>query len=91
MSTVLCCELCGGRLNTNHIETDSISAEITTADNSVLTERQKKILQKEGLPTDIDELTSIQKSGIMHIENAFLYLDEKYPGVEFEFDAFREA
>ncbi|MBQ8181740.1 MAG: hypothetical protein IJ010_07220 [Ruminococcus sp.] len=50
-----------------------------------LTERQKKVLESEGLPTDIDKLSYQQKSGIIHIEKAFEYLDDKYPGVEFEY------
>ena len=68
--------------NSNDIEN---VVEVTTADKSVLTERQKQILIEESLPTDIDKLSASQKRGIINIENAFLYLDEKYKGVEFEF------
>lgn len=56
-----------------------------------LNERQKKVLESEGLPTDIDKLSYKQKSGIINIENAFEYLDDKYKGVEFEYSSHRPA
>lgn len=88
MSTILCCYLCGCSVSDtsgrNSDGSENVS-EAATADRSVLTERQKQILAEESLPTDIDELSASQKRGIMNIENAFLYLDEKYKGVEFEF------
>ncbi len=74
----------------NSSKTDS-SEELPTADRSVLTERQKEILAANSLPTDIDELSYKQKAGIMDIEDAFLYLDEKYPGVEFEYGSHMSA
>lgn len=88
MSTILCCGLWGCSafvfLDNNSNENELVSG-MATADRSVLTERQKKILADESLPTEIDELTSKQLNGIMAIENALLYLDEKYKGVEFEY------
>lgn len=73
------------KVNDSNIENIVSEVEIATADHSSLTERQKKILSEESLPTEINKLTDKQKSGIMAIEDALLYLDEKYPGVEFEF------
>ena len=81
LTALLCFTLCGCSLlrRTNKNKTSKIKVtEITE-----LTERQKKVLESEGLPTDIDKLSYKQKAGIIHIEKAFEYLDEKYKGVEF--------
>ncbi|MCR5600266.1 MAG: hypothetical protein K6G33_05955 [Ruminococcus sp.] len=88
LSVAMYCGLCGcyvpiGKKDDTTVN-EPTSAVTPTADRSVLTERQKAILAENGLPTDIDKLESNQKRGIMNIENAFLYLDEKYKGVEFE-------
>ncbi len=68
--------------NSNSIDSES---EVATAAGSTLTERQKKILSEESLPTELDKLSASQERGITNIENAFLYLDEKYPGIEFDY------
>lgn len=44
----------------------------------VLTQRQKDILEQMQLPKDYDELTAIQKSAIMAIEDMLSYLENKY-------------
>ena len=44
----------------------------------ILTERQKRILQSEGLPQNYEELTISQKSGITRIEAGLKYLKDKY-------------
>lgn len=83
LTALLCFTLCGCSLirRTNRNKTSKIKVtEITE-----LTERQKKVLESEGLPTDIDKLSYKQKAGIIHIEKAFEYLDDKYKGVEFEY------
>lgn len=91
MSIVLCFSLCGCSFSDfNSKEKEGIS-EAATTDSSALTERQKKILAEESLPTDIDKLNSNQKRGITNIEKAYLYLDDKYKGVEFEYDSHRPA
>lgn len=82
--SVILCWVLWGCSTYNSSETEYVS-DIATSDRSVLTERQKHILAEESLPTDLDELTASQKRGIMNIENAFLYLDEKYPGIEFDY------
>ena len=55
-----------------------------------LTEQQKEILEQEGLPTDIEELSASQKRCIMKIDEMMNYMEETY-GEEFVFDGFNEA
>jgi len=43
-----------------------------------LTERQKKILEKEDLPTEYSELTWSQQKAIVAIEEMLTYAEEKY-------------
>lgn len=52
--------------------------EKQTIKNLVLTERQKKILQEEGLSTNVEELTYSQKSSIIAIEEMLVAVEEKY-------------
>ena len=49
-----------------------------------LTERQKDILQENGLPTNPEELDWVQLSAIVAMEELFEYLDQKYEE-EFEY------
>ena len=65
--------------------------EYLQSDPDVLTSRQIEILEEYDLPTNMDDLTVRQKSGIKEIESAFVYLDEKYPGVEFEYRSHTQA
>ncbi len=53
-----------------------------------LNERQKSILEKEGLPQEYSELNYTYKDSIVKIEQCFQYLDTKYPDVEFEYVTF---
>lgn len=83
ITAILCFTFCGcslPRYNNKNKTSKTKVSEMTE-----LTERQKKVLESEGLPTDIDKLTDNQKRGIKNIEKSFLYLDDKYPGVEFEY------
>lgn len=57
----------------------------------VLTSRQIKILEENSLPTEMSQLNGRQKGGIKEIESAFVYLEEKYPGVEFEYISHTQA
>ena len=50
-----------------------------------LTERQKEILEKEGLPTDYYELEGLQQDAISKIEKCFQYLDDTYPDDTFTY------
>lgn len=89
MSIALCFSLCGCSFSDfNTKEKESVTE---AADKSELTDRQKQILVEESLPTDIDELNSNQKRGITNIEKAYLYLDDKYKGVEFEYISYYPA
>ena len=54
----------------------------------ILNDRQKFILQKEGLPTDYDLLSLTQKVSIEAIEDMFTYLDMMYPDEQFEFSGY---
>ena len=54
----------------------------------ILSDRQKSILQKEGLPTDYDSLSLTQKASIEAIEDMFTYLDMRYPDEQFEFSGY---
>ncbi|MEE0964805.1 MAG: hypothetical protein U0L73_11435 [Ruminococcus bromii] len=54
----------------------------------ILSDRQKSILQKEGLPTDYDSLSLTQKVSIEAIEDMFTYLDMRYPDEKFEFSGY---
>ena len=61
------------------------------SDPDVLTSRQIEILEENSLPTDMDKLNARQSGGIKAIESAFVYLEEKYPGVEFEYISHTQA
>ena len=83
ITAILCFTFCGCSLPRYNNKDKTSKTKVT--EMTELTERQKKVLESEGLPTDIDKLSYQQKSGIIHIEKAFEYLDDKYPGVEFEY------
>lgn len=63
-------------------DTSSVQSEY------ILSDRQKSILQKEGLPTDYDSLSLTQKASIEAIEDMFTYLDMRYPDEKFEFSGY---
>lgn len=60
----------------------------TTKSEYILNDRQKSILQKEGLPTDYNSLSLAQKVSIEAIEDMFTYLDMRYPEEKFEFSGY---
>ena len=91
MSIVLCFSLCGCSFSIFNSKEKEQKSVTETSDSSELTERQKQILAEVSLPTDIDELNSNQKRGITNIEKAYLYLDDKYKGVEFEYISYYPA
>ena len=53
----------------------------------VLNERQKELLRELELPEEYDELNDSQKDGIVMIEKAFVYLEDKYPQ-KLEYDGY---
>lgn len=63
-------------------ETTSVKSEY------ILSDRQKSILLKEGLPTDYNSLTLTQKASLEAIEDMFTYLDMMYPKEQFEFSGY---
>lgn len=83
ITALLCFTLCGCSIFRYNNKDKTSKIKVTEV--TELTERQKKVLESEGLPTDIDKLSYKQKAGIIHIEKAFEYLDDKYKGVEFEY------
>ena len=50
--------------------------------SETLNEWQKSLLESQGLPTDIEQLSPTQKRSIQHIYEMITYLNEKY-GEEF--------
>ena len=60
----------------------------TVQSEYILSDRQKSILQKEGLPTDYNSLSLTQKAGIEAIGDMFTYLDMRYPDEKFEFSGY---
>ena len=60
----------------------------TAQSEYILSDRQKSILQKEGLPTDYNSLSLTQKAGIEAIEDMFKYLDMSYPDETFAFSGY---
>lgn len=83
ITALLCFTLCGCSIFRYNNKDKTSKIKVTEV--TELTERQKKVLESEGLPTDIDKLSYKQKAGIIHIEKAFEYLNDKYKGVEFEY------
>ena len=60
----------------------------TVKSEYILNDRQKSILQKEGLPIDYNSLSLTQKASIAAIEDMFKYLDMSYPDEKFEFSGY---
>ena len=83
---------CGFSGEANDITQENNAVE-SAADNSnegpeknvELTERQKAILEKEGLPTDYNELKGLQQDAIAKIEKCFQYLERTYPDDTFTY------
>ena len=74
--------------NIDTIDTNVSSEKSEETKNSVvLNDRQKAILEEEGLPTDYDSLTLTQKSAIVSIEDMLQYLEKKYE-MEFNYYAY---
>jgi len=67
------------------INNDNTKEIINKRNKVELTERQIEILEKEGLPTEYEELDSKYKKGIVNIENSLTYLEDKYPSRTFEY------
>jgi len=72
---------CGNKESAKEINT---SAE-ESSKKVELTDRQKALLEKEGLPLDYYELTSPWQTELKMMEIGMQYLEEKYPEDEFEY------
>ncbi|MBQ9894674.1 MAG: hypothetical protein IJM38_04735 [Ruminococcus sp.] len=57
--------------------------------SETLNEWQKSLLEAQGLPTDIEQLSPTQKRSIQHIYEMITYLNEKY-GEEFVYAGYVE-
>ncbi len=53
----------------------------------MLNERQRSILREQGLPTEYESLTVIQKSAIEAIEDMLSYLEQKY-SISVQYDSY---
>lgn len=60
---------------------------LTSEEEPTLSERQKEILQNNGLPTDYDSLTPEQQRSITAIEEMLSYIEDKY-GEEFTYSGY---
>ena len=67
----------------------SMGKEETDEELTELTEQQIEILEQEGLPTDINQLSELQKYDIQKIDEMMNYMEETY-GEEFVFDGYHE-
>ena len=65
ITAILCFTFCGCSLPRYNNKDKTSKTKVT--EMTELTERQKKVLESEGLPTDIDKLSYQQKSGIYDI------------------------
>lgn len=74
--------MCGCSVKGQEIRT--ASEQISETPEAVLTERQKKILEDNDLPTEYYELSISQKSAINAIEEMLTYLENKYE-ISFEY------
>ena len=77
----------GCTMKTVNLETEKSNKGESTM---ILTERQKAILDAQGLPTDYDELYPAQKSAITAIEIMLNYLDQRY-GDGFAYEGYISA
>ncbi|MDO5602931.1 MAG: hypothetical protein Q4G07_09200 [Oscillospiraceae bacterium] len=73
--------VCGCNMENNSQDINT-SGVISAAEEVVLTDRQKEILTKKGLPADYEALSVSEKSAIVEIEKMLRVLEEKY-GVPF--------
>ena len=67
----------------------SMGKEETDEELTELTDQQIEILEQEGMPTDINQLSELQKYDIQKIDEMMNYMEETY-GEEFVFDGYHE-
>lgn len=66
---------------------DADNSKNAQGGESMLNQRQQKILEEQGLPTEYGELTVDQKNAIASIEAMLCYLEEKYDD-SFEYEGY---
>ncbi|SDB39943.1 hypothetical protein SAMN02910298_01946 [Pseudobutyrivibrio sp. YE44] len=81
------------RMKQEHDLTEAKLAEnenvkLLISQTTELNDRQKRIMQWEGVTTDYSQMNDEQKEAAIKIEMLYQYLDEKYPGKEFEYVCF---
>ncbi|WP_143008423.1 hypothetical protein [Pseudobutyrivibrio sp. YE44] len=64
------------------------NVKLLISQTTELNDRQKRIMQWEGVTTDYSQMNDEQKEAAIKIEMLYHYLDEKYPGKEFEYKNF---
>ena len=67
----------------------SMGKEETDEELTELTEQQIEILEQEGMPTDINQLSELQKYDIQKIDEMMNDMEETY-GEDFVFDGYHE-
>ena len=70
--------VCGCTMNPNEVTPPEQNNNPVEEQNTVLTERQKKILAEQGLSQDYSQLTSRQKMSITDIEQMLQAVESKY-------------
>lgn len=78
--SLLCYSSCGKADNSSNVTstTSSSSSGHHWQNSDTLNKWQKSLLEAQGLPTDIEQLTPSQKRPIQHIYEMITYLNEKY-------------
>ena len=79
---------CANSNSANDANVRTINVQGVKTVNIELNDRQKQILDKEGLPQDYQQLDNTSKDVIAKVEQCFDYMDEKYPDIEFEYVTF---
>ena len=70
--------VCGCSMKRNDSNGKKLSEMGNKVAELVLNERQKEILEEVGLPTDVEELTYMQKRAIITIDEMLTAMEEKY-------------
>ena len=93
MMICLCmlCTACDSSLGEEILEEQEIlMAERMVNTTTELNDRQKKIMEKEGLPQDYDKLTDRQKEAAIKADMLLTYLEDKY-NKEFAYISYMET
>lgn len=78
LTITICFCLSGCFFIPNKQNSKNDASNVKTEGEKTLTQRQIDILKEQGLPTDYDQLSTLQKSAITTIEKFLVYLEDKY-------------